>query len=43
MEGAIRATENRALQERRVWTVVGNSIVDGVISIDRLGFIKRFK
>lgn len=42
MEGYIRGAESRALQERRVLNSLLDSVVDGVISIDPRGFIKRF-
>jgi hypothetical protein len=43
METTIRNTETKALQERKVLTAILNTTVDGVISIDPTGFIKRFK
>ena len=42
MEGYIRGAETKALQERRVLNSLLDSVVDGVISIDPRGFIKRF-
>lgn len=43
MEAVIRNAETKALQERKVLTAILNTTVDGVISIDPTGFIKRFK
>jgi len=42
MEGYIRGAETKALQERRVLNSLLDSVVDGVISIDPRGKIKRF-
>ena len=43
MESFVRKAETRALQERKVLGSLLATVVDGVISIDPLGVIKRFK
>jgi PAS domain-containing protein len=42
MEGHIRAAETKALIERKVLNSLLDTFVDGVISIDPRGYIKRF-
>ncbi|KAI8893005.1 hypothetical protein BC833DRAFT_569592 [Globomyces pollinis-pini] len=42
MEGHIRQAETKALIERKVLNSLLSTFVDGVISIDPLGFIQRF-
>ena len=43
MEEHIRGAETKALIERKVLSSLLDTFVDGVISIDPMGFIKRFK
>ena len=43
MEGNIREAETKALIERKVLNALLDTFIDGVISIDPRGFIKRFK
>jgi signal transduction histidine kinase len=43
MESQVRGVETKALQERKVLNSLLDTVVDGVISIDPLGEIKRFK
>lgn len=42
MDAHIRGAETKALQERRVLNSLLDSVVDGVISIDPRGFIRKF-
>jgi len=42
MEAQVRSVETKALQERKVLNSLLDTVVDGVISIDPLGIIKRF-
>jgi hypothetical protein len=43
MESQVRGVETKAFQERKVLNSLLDTVVDGVISIDPLGEIKRFK